>query len=145
MTDKNTRLLQILGGDIHALNFCRDIAFVSEIFDDIYDGDEPQKSQIEDALTCVLNLPANPFYRANFDYLHPVIDLAVTHWIASNQVNKDNIERAHFFRYLGVQIWVSAATIKHGAKEAAKLIYEIWDFSTMETLEEFKHEIIKPI
>ena len=136
--DKN-RLLALLNNDHAALDFCLNIAFVSEIFDDIYDGDLYKKSQLEDALATVLKLPSNTFYRQNFDYIQPLIDMAMVHWIASNKQNI-NLEHAHFFRYLGVQLWIAAIGINSGLKVATASAAEVWAMSTMETMKEFLNE-----
>lgn len=142
---KTARLLKLLDGDKLALNFCIDIAFVSEIFDDIYDADKViEKSQMQDAFLTILTLPNNKFYKLNLDYLQPVIDMATLHWAASNN-NTLCIEKRHFFRYLGVQIWVAAIACKIGIEKATIAVHEVWEMSTMEKLEEFKNEIIQTI
>jgi hypothetical protein len=38
--DKFNKLLEILSGDLSAARFCWDVAFISEVFDDLHDGDK---------------------------------------------------------------------------------------------------------
>jgi hypothetical protein len=96
----------------------------------------------------VMALPNNAFYRVNFDYIYPVVELALGHWFASNEMQgsgKLETEKAHFFRYLGVQIWVAAWSvinkdiIRDSALFASK-VEQMWGLSTMESFEEFKIE-----
>lgn len=72
-------LAQVLQGDQHAVSYCETLFRISQTLDDLVDGDNPVTSDtvfnaFYDAL---VELPGNPFYRANEPTLRPMMRLAL--------------------------------------------------------------------
>lgn len=63
---------------------------VAQVFDDMADGDKPDRADVDRALCdALVNLPENQFYLAHRHILLPLVALAVLKWKAS-----DDMERA---------------------------------------------------
>jgi hypothetical protein len=63
---------------------------VAQVFDDVIDGDTPERSDVEKALCdALVLLPENQFYLANRHILLPLVSLTILKWKAS-----DDMERA---------------------------------------------------
>ena len=68
-------LYQVLRGHPEAVGFVTALGRISQVLDDLYDGDKPvTRPQLDETFWDLLvGLPANPFYRAHFAYLHPLV------------------------------------------------------------------------
>ena len=63
---------------------------VAQVFDDMADGDFPQREDLDRALCdALVNLPENEFYLAHRHILLPLVSLCILKWKAS-----DDLERA---------------------------------------------------
>lgn len=90
MSEQETALLmRVLRNHQPAVELCGMLARVSQVWDDLYDGDPVSGEQINDAfVTLLLRLPTQPFYVEHFTRLYPVIQHAVYDWMTANEFEK---------------------------------------------------------
>lgn len=64
------------------------------IYDDLIDKDKPiTDGDIHRAFWLAnVEMPRNPFYRAHFDVLNPLVMAAITSWRAANDMERDKLE-----------------------------------------------------
>lgn len=92
MTEKNEEafLSQVLQGNGEAVDFCQRLFRVSQVLDDLVDGDREVtagdvKLVFWDAL---VEIPANGFYQRHFSYLHPLVAAAFMDWEDATDLEK---------------------------------------------------------
>lgn len=75
-------LLQVLRGDQYAVAFCETLFSLSQVLDDLVDGDKPVGSTtvVNSFWDALIELPANPFYRMHEQYLRPQMAVALQDW-----------------------------------------------------------------
>ncbi len=90
MKEQREFLDEILCGDAEAVALCEMLGGISQVWDDLIDGDaEVSAAEINQAFfAAIVELPANPFYFRHFARLHPLIASAVFDWMASNELEK---------------------------------------------------------
>jgi hypothetical protein len=88
-------LNKVLMGRADAVEFCRALFRVSQVWDDLIDKDRGVDAEdINRAFwTLIVDLPANPFYRANFGHLHPVLRQYIIDWLDATALERE--EGAH--------------------------------------------------
>ena len=98
--------------------FCRDVLDVVAIYDDLIDKDKPIADRdIHRAMWLALvDMPRNPFYRAHFDLLNPLVIQAIVNWRAANRLETTGNASAVSFviRSTYADIISMCATILHG-------------------------------
>lgn len=79
-------------GDIDAVEFCMQIMYIGQLWDDLIDRDKIRgDAEINAAFTMVLGfLPQNRFYRQHMDSLTPVIVNAALKWQNANTLERGN-------------------------------------------------------
>ena len=87
--------LEWFGGNQDALNMYRAFVDLAHIWDDLVDKDNPVSAdKINQAfLTCLVYLPANPFYRAIQEQIMPMWLVVVSAYETANHFEK--IKDAH--------------------------------------------------
>ena len=77
---------KVLQGHEDAISFCSILFYVSQIWDDIVDGDKPVSEQDKHFAfrSLLVDIPRNPFYQQCFFDLIPLFDASITDWLASN-------------------------------------------------------------
>lgn len=85
-------LLRVLKGNAAAVDFCEAVFRISQIADDLFDGDKPVAPEIIEEVfwRCLVQLPKQPFYTANFQALQPLIENAFICWMTANQLERGN-------------------------------------------------------
>jgi len=75
-------LHQVLRGNRSAVEFCQSLFRVSQTLDDMIDGDKNiTQNQVMSAFwQSLIEIPGNPFYRANEAYLRPMMAMALQDW-----------------------------------------------------------------
>jgi hypothetical protein len=93
MTDE--KIAHALRGNRDAIAFFVMLRDVSHFWDDMIDRDRDLTAEyINDAMwMAMVEIPANPFYRANFDRLQPHIVTAIANWQAANLFEAGSDER----------------------------------------------------
>lgn len=125
-TCSDEALLEVLGGNADAAQFCRDISFISHIYDDLIDGDKPVPAEHIHALIwkTMLALPANPFYRANEAMLRPLLVTGILNWRAANQMEQsgctEQLHIAHAIRYGIADAVLMSVALTRGQDYAAQ-------------------------
>ena len=86
--NQNQLLDRVLMGNQAAISFCEEFFGLTQIWDDLYDGDnyvEPET--INEAFwVALISLPNNPFYQQHFGYLNTIIQSAIMDWLDSNKL-----------------------------------------------------------
>jgi hypothetical protein len=126
------RLRELFKGNEDALNLAADITSVVRIWDDLIDRDhDVPTDKINLAFwTTIVAIPANPFYRANYNTLAPLVRSSILGWLAGNELergtNPHGHEISHILRYLAATIFVEFLFIIGGPKWAMVHGPEIW-------------------
>ena len=138
--------LEWFGGNQDALNMYQALESLSHIWDDLIDRDKPVPAAgINQAfLTCLVYLPANPFYRAIQEQIMPMWLVVVSGYEAANKFEKDKdahgIEIAHGLRYAAGNIVAYAIHVCVGAEKARELIPDMWKSVFFERFDEYRKE-----
>ncbi|WP_110665213.1 hypothetical protein [Salinicola halophilus] len=87
-------LSQVLQQNEPAVSFCEQIFGISQTLDDIVDGDKSitQGAIIHAFWQALIELPANPFYRANEMFLRPLLAQSLQDWTDSTVLERTQDE-----------------------------------------------------
>lgn len=141
--------LEWFGGNQDALNMYQAFVDLSHIWDDLIDRDkEVTNEQINNAfLTCLVYLPANPFYRSIQDQVLPMWLTVVSAYQVANHFEKmkdeHGLEIAHGLRYAAGNIVAYAVHVCVGPEKALKILPEVWKAIFAERFEDYKSEVLK--
>jgi hypothetical protein len=139
-----TDLLRLCSGNADAVALCLGVLDISEVYDDMIDGDKAPESQVHYAMGFALfGLHANSVYRA-----HPHLQFSLLQcialWRAANDLERtgerEALANAYVLRcspYPFIVSVVLAVSGMNAAIEAAKLFYS--DVSC-ETLDDYMRE-----
>ena len=138
--------LEWFGGNQDALNMYRAFVSLSHIWDDLIDRDQPvSQDQINQAfLTCLVYLPANPFYRAIQDAILPMWLVVVSSFETANHFEREKdphgVEIAHSLRYAAGNIVAYAIYVCVGPEEAKKFLPDMWKTVFYERFDDYRKE-----
>jgi hypothetical protein len=138
--------LEWFGGNEDALNMYRAFVNLAHTWDDMVDGDKPVGSDdINRAfLTCLVYLPANPFYRAIQDQILPMWLVVVSSYETANTFEKSKdphgIEIAHSLRYAAGNIVAYAVHVCLGADKAKEVLPDVWKAMFYERFDDYRKE-----
>jgi hypothetical protein len=138
--------LEWFGGNQDALNMYRAFGSLLHTWDDMVDKDKVlTEKQINDAfLTCLVYLPANPFYQHIQAQILPMWLVVVSGYAAANHFEREKdphgIEIAHSLRYAAGNIIAYAIHVCVGSEEAAKQIPDMWKSVFYERFDEYRKE-----
>lgn len=124
-----------------AAEMLKTLASISQAADDFVDGDTRSSDRMSMMLKmCLIDLPANEFYRAHHAVLAPVMLVAISQWNASNEWAESSNEDIQMFAYVYREaleqiIPVVAQLCGGDALEVAK---DVNDFYHLENGESFK-------
>lgn len=84
-------LTDVLKGHEDAVSLCINLGEVSQVWDDLIDGDqELSHERINAAFIAMLtHIPANPFYQTYFPTLRPLIEQAIIDWMTANRFESE--------------------------------------------------------
>lgn len=96
MTEREL-LLWALKGDPGAVLFVESLSRISQVWDDLIDGDATVphgtiNAAFREALT---GIPRNPFFLAYRDQLLPVMDVVINDWLTANVLEKGSEDDKH--------------------------------------------------
>jgi len=144
---KNSRgKLEWFEGNQDALNVYHAFADLAHIWDDLIDKDKPVSAdEINRAfLTCLVYLPANPFYRSIQEQILPMWLVVVSAYETANsfEKNKDphGIEIAHGLRYAVGNILAYAVHVCVGPEKAKEVLPDMWKTIFYERFDEYRKE-----
>jgi hypothetical protein len=138
--------LEWFGGNQDALNMYRALVDLAHAWDDLVDKDkELSEAKINQTfLTCLVYLPANPFYRSIQDQILPMWLMVVSAYEVANKFEQDKdphgIEIAHSLRYASGHIVAYAITVCVGAEKAKEILPEVWKAMFYERFDEYRKE-----
>jgi len=143
---KDEGKLEWFGGNQDALNMYRAFVNLAHTWDDMIDRDKPVSADdINRAfLTCLVYLPANPFYRAIQDQIMPMWLVVVSSYETANAFEKakdpHGIEIAHSLRYAAGNIIAYAVHVCLGAEKAKEVLPEVWKAMFYERFDDYRKE-----
>lgn len=91
-----------LQGDPYAIELVNTINGISQVWDDLYDRDQPVETwQINQMMMqALITIPRNPFYQKHFSELQPIIEHALMTWLDSNQLEQSEDPRDWYVSYV---------------------------------------------
>lgn len=138
--------IEWFGGNHDALNMYRAFADLAHTWDDLVDKDtEATEADINRAfLTCLVYLPANPFYRSIQDAVLPMWLVVVSSYETANKFERDGdshgLEIAHGLRYAAGQIIAYAVHVCVGPQRAKEVLPDVWKSIYFERFDEYRKE-----
>ena len=138
--------LEWFGGNQDALNMYRAFVDLAHIWDDLVDRDKPVSAdKINQAfLTCLVYLPANPFYRAIQEQIMPMWLVVVSAYETANHYEKTKdahgVEIAHGLRYASGNILAYAVHVCVGPEKAKEILPEMWKSMFFERFDDYRKE-----
>lgn len=138
--------LEWFGGNQDAFNMYQAFVDLTHTWDDLVDKDKPvTPDQINRAfLTCLVYLPANPFYRSIQDQILPMWLTVVSAYETANFFEKEKdphgIELAHNLRYAVGHIIAYAVHVCVGAEQAKQILPEVWKTMVCERFDDYRKE-----
>ena len=124
------------------MRFCADMVTVAHVWDDLVDADKPVSADVADMAfrKMMLEIPSSGFYRANFDFLHPVVVMIWAQWTAANAMEthpfEGDREKAFMLRASLFQLFHACAVLCGGLDWAGQIGPEIYRLYS-ENLETF--------
>ena len=143
---KGVGKLEWFGGNQDALNMYQAFVDLAHVWDDLVDKDKPVSvEKINQAfLTCLVFLPANPFYRGIQDQILPMWLVVVSAYETANffETNKDEhgVEIAHGLRYAVGNIIAYAIHVCIGMEKAKEVLPDMWKTIFYERFDDYRKE-----
>jgi purine-cytosine permease-like protein len=143
---KDEGKLEWFGGNQDALNMYRAFVNLAHTWDDMIDRDKPVSADdINRAfLTCLVYLPANPFYRAIQEQIMPMWLVVVSSYETANAFEKakdpHGIEIAHSLRYAAGNIIAYAVHVCLSTEKAKEVLPEVWKAMFYERFDDYRKE-----
>jgi hypothetical protein len=143
---KGVGKLEWFGGNQDALNMYQAFVDLAHVWDDLVDKDKPVSvEKINQAfLTCLVFLPANPFYRGIQDQILPMWLVVVSAYETANffETNKDEhgVEIAHGLRYAVGNIIAYAIHVCVGMEKAKEVLPDMWKTIFYERFDDYRKE-----
>ena len=137
----------VVRGNQDALGFLNVVTNVLHFWDDLIDKDRTLEddeihSRMWDAL---VTLPRNKFYRTFFDELQPVLNCAISNWMAANKFeqgeDKDDLDIAFIIRSDYANIAIHTALLVGGEAWAAQVTPHIRRFWHREGREQYESNL----
>lgn len=130
---RDVRLRTWLLGDDDALNFLVTISNITEVWDDLIDGDKPVTAgQVNGAFfDALVNLSNNPFYVKYRERLTPIIIQSINSWLDANDLEKGGSNQralAYTLRNMDIQLLQFIVYLVGGFEHMRSVSREIWDF-----------------
>ena len=138
--------LEWFGGNQDALNMYHAFVDLANVWDDLVDKDKPVSvEKINQAfLTCLVFLPANPFYRGIQDQILPMWLVVISAYETANffETNKDEhgVEIAHGLRYAVGNIIAYAIHVCVGMEKAKEVLPDMWKTIFYERFDDYRKE-----
>ena len=138
-----TNLTTALGLPDGAVSWLLGLWQFIQTFDDIVDGEEPSRADLDKMLWLALvDMPKNEFYRANAGWLIPVVSSAVLEWMASDYAERNGradarsyVWRAGFYRVV-----CTVASLVHGpSSQISEMALGLYGETVDDYLKEFNH------
>jgi hypothetical protein len=121
--------------DADAARFCGQVCAAAHLFDDLADRDRAvSPDEVLQAFRALLvEIPANRFYRAHFEQLHPLFDACLLSWGTANRFEaaggEERLRIAYVIRSDYMNLVLRCAQIVGGfeyAERVAPKLRELW-------------------
>jgi hypothetical protein len=128
-----------------AIVWLLDLWHMAQVFDDVADGDEIKRADLDKAVwKGLVAMPSNPFYTAHITALQPALATAVLKWKASDDAEraKRADERSFMWRAAYYDIVLLVVLLVHGydkAMEKASVVMALYGEDFAKYREEFPH------
>ncbi len=138
--------MRVLRGNVDAVNFCTMLFSLSQTLDDLVDKDKPRTSLdiIRSYHMALVALPENPFYRAHFDYLRPMLALVLQAYADSVVLEEEGsvhgLHLAFVLRDRLTDVVTQCARLLGGWEYAQTVAKDIQMFCQDESLDTFMGE-----
>ena len=138
--------IEWFGGNQDALNMYRLMIDLLHTWDDLVDKDKSvSEIEINHAfLSCLVYLPANPFYRSIQDQVLPMWLMVVSAYETANQLEKDKdehgLEISHSLRYAAGHIVAYAVHVCVGPEKAREILPKLWKSVFFERYSDYREE-----
>lgn len=116
---------------------------VTQLFDDIADGDVINRDDLDVAIwNALVAMPANGFYQRNAHILIPLMSVAIFKWKASDTVEREGKACATSFVWRAgyYDLVLAAVQIEHGAQVAMDIGHAVLKLYG-ENIEEYMREM----
>ncbi|WP_067586404.1 hypothetical protein [Endozoicomonas ascidiicola] len=145
---QSENILRWLKGDRQAYELAFLIFDISQVWDDLIDGDKEVSTAERERLfrLCMVDLPKNPFYQQNFHSLFPIIEEKIYTWLDCNNIERAGSEAqlkaAYILRSVTTDIVIHMAYLIGGFDWRRVVAYEMRDFiySDNELFVEYRKE-----
>ena len=138
--------LEWFGGNRAAWDAAVSLARLSQVWDDLVDGDQPVPASAVNAafLTTLAYLPLNPFYASVQAQIAPMWLPVVAAYEAANQFEKDGdphgLELAHSLRFAAGHIIAYLIIVCVGQDAAKAVIPDMWKLIVNERFDDYRKE-----
>lgn len=151
MMSELEKLNRWLLGNSEAEMLCRQLANVSQVWDDLIDEGTADHRRINGAFwQALITIPSNLFYRAYFDRLQPILAKAVLDWWTANEIeasepDETQLAVAYVLRDTVSSVVVQCALILGGAEWATIVNREVRAAVHDESLSDYRKSFAKPV
>ena len=124
--------LKLVLNDENAIQMCLHLFKISQIWDDLHDGDSVDNNGLSDVFKMILvDLPDNPFYDKFRFQLRPLILSTILQWETANlmEAAKESPDKSYMLRAGIYGIFHMCVYFAHGsevAKKAGPIIYSFY-------------------
>ena len=143
--DEQALIFDVLQGEVDAISLISDLSRVSQIWDDLVDGDkEVSVEAVNDAfITLISRIPRNHFYQKHLNEIQPVIELVVVDWLTANhfEETQEMLPLAWSLRDNMASLLACCAKIIGGIDWAIRVSPKIRKFVHNEALEIYTDEL----
>lgn len=145
MTILKDHFSKSLGLPPDAVDWLIQLYQVTQFFDDVADGGEVQRSDLNAALWNVLvSMPRNPFFQTHASDLTPMVAAQILKWQASDRAERKGAadEKSYMWRAGYYEIVLLVVALAHGheaATNAADAILRIYGEKFDDYMKEFDH------
>lgn len=120
---------------------------VSNLWDDLIDGDGVTKAEINAAFNAALcDIPGNEFYQRHFRMLHGLIQNAIALYLVSNrwedQRDEHGLELGHVLRYAVVNVIAQIVILARGMGPALEILPHLYKALCDDRVEHYRNEIM---
>lgn len=85
-------LFDVYQGNESAINMTLQLTLISQVWDDLVDGDQVSPELISKAFTtAMVHLPRNAFYREHEADLRPIVEQAILDWLCANDLERGGV------------------------------------------------------
>lgn len=134
-------------GDPSAYSLAVTLIKVSNVWDDLIDGDPLTFGEINSAFYATLvEIPGNPFYQRHFQSLHALIQNAIASFLCANEwentFDEHGLELGHVLRYGVANVIGQIVILSRGMAAAAEILPHLYKALCGERFEEYRTEIM---